>query len=397
MKHPDLFVPAFTTLSPSMLVRRPRRQQPYPFSSPRVRYFYFARNGLWHLVKLLGLEGKEILVPSYHHGVEVEAFLDAGARLRFYRVDRRMDVDLEDVERQITPATKALHITHFVGFPGPVREMKTIAQKHGLLFIEDCAHALLTRVNNEPLGQSGDVSVFCLYKGLPVPNGGAVVVNNPELGNVPELTAPPASSTFSLVASSMLRNMALRRGRPGRALRRLALGIGKGTLRASKIEPVLTGTEHFNRDHLPLGMTRLALRIGLSHDFDRVRETQRRNYLFLQQRLSDLVPPLFPELPIGVAPFFYPLIVEDSVETVALLQARGVEATEFWRGPHPACDVRQFPDVAWLRKSVVEIPCHQDIPFRTLERVAEIVREVCNGEPRITRITRRESDRIPSV
>ena len=159
-------------------------------------------------------------------------------------------------------------------------------------------------------------------------------------------------------------------------MRRLALRIGKGTLRASKIEPVLTGTEHFNRNHLPLGMTRLALRIGLSHDFDRVREMQRRNYLFLQQRLSDLVPPLFPELPAGVAPFFYPLIVEDSVETVARLQARGVEAVEFWRGPHPACDVRQFPDVAWLRKSVVEIPCHQDIPFRTLGRVVEIVREV---------------------
>jgi perosamine synthetase len=376
MNNPDLFVPAFTTLSPSMLMRPARRQQPYPFSSPRVRYFYFARNGLWHLAKLLRLEGQEILVPSYHHGVEVEAFLDAGARLRFYRVGRRMDVDLEDVERQIGPATKALHITHFVGFPGPVGEMKAIARKHGLLLIEDCAHALLTRVNNEPLGQTGDVSVFCLYKGLPVPNGGAVVVNDPRLGNVPALTPPPASSTFSLMASSLLRNMALRRGRPGRELRRLALRIGKGTLRASKIEPVLTGTEHFNRDHLPLGMTRLALRIGLSHDFDRVRETQRRNYLFLRQRLADLVPPLFPELPPGVAPFFYPLIVEDSVKTVAQLQARGIEAVEFWRGPHPACDVRQFPDVAWLRKSVVEIPCHQDIPFRTLGRVVEIVREV---------------------
>src|SRR6186997_2864934 len=101
MKAPDIFVPAFTTLSPAALLRRPRRNQPYPFSSPQVRYFYFARNGLWHLVKLLGLEGREILMPSYHHGVEVEALMAAGARLRFYRVGRKMDVDLEDVERKI--------------------------------------------------------------------------------------------------------------------------------------------------------------------------------------------------------------------------------------------------------------------------------------------------------
>src|SRR5262245_64750952 len=135
MKAPDLFVPAFTTLSPAMLLRRPRQKPPFPFSSPRVRYFYFARNGLWHLVKILGLEGREILVPSYHHGVEVEALLDAGARLRFYRVGPRMDVDLEDVERKINSSTGALHLTHFLGFPGPVREMKAIAEKRGLMLI----------------------------------------------------------------------------------------------------------------------------------------------------------------------------------------------------------------------------------------------------------------------
>jgi len=376
MKAPDLFVPAFTTLSPAMLLRRPKRKQPFPFSSPQVRYFYFARNGLWYLVKLLGLEGREILMPSYHHGVEVEALMAAGARLRFYRVGRHMDVDLDDVERKIGPQTAALHLTHFVGFPGPAREMKAIAERHGLVLIEDCAHALLTCADDEPVGQTGDVSIFCLYKKLPVPHGGAVVVNKPGLGNVPKLTPPPASSTLSLLASSILRNMALRGGWPGRSLRRMVLRVGKGTLRASKVQPVLTGTEHFNPQHLPLGMNRLALRIGLSHDMNRVRQAFRRNYLFLEDQLSDLVPPFFPSLPPGTAPFFYPLVVEDSRATVTELLARGIEAVEFWHGPHPACDVRQFPDVAWLRNSIVEIPCHHNISIATLRRVCHVVREV---------------------
>lgn len=384
MKQPNLFVPAFTTLSPAALLRPQRRKQPYPFSAPQVRYFYFARNGLWHLVKLLGLEGREILMPSYHHGVEIEALMAAGARLRFYRVGRKMDVDLEDVERQIGPETAALHLTHFVGFPGPAREMKRIAERHGLLMIEDCAHALLTRVGGEPLGQVGDVSVFCLYKGLPVPNGGAVVVNNPRLGNVPVVPSPPASSTLSLLAASMLRNIALRGGWAGRTLRQMALGIGKGTLRASKVEPVLTGTQHFNPQDLPLGMTKLALRIGLSHDMDRVRETIRRNYLFLQEELGKLVPPLIP-LPPGAAPLFYPLVVEDSHAMVVEMLARGIEAVEFWRGPHPACDMGQFPDVAWLRQSVMEVPCHQDISMPTLRRIVQAVQEILADKPEFTK------------
>jgi len=380
MKAPDLFVPAFPTLSPAGLFRRPRRNQPFPFSSEQVRYFYFARNGLWQLVKLLGLEGREILMPSYHHGVEIETLTDAGATLRFYRVGRRMDVDLDDIERKIGPKTAALHLTHFVGFPGPVREMKAIAEKHGILLIEDCAHALLTSIGDEPVGQTGDVSLFCLYKKLPVPNGGAIVVNNPRLGNLIQPAPPPASSNVSLLASSILRNMALRGGWPGRSLRQMALRVGKGTLRASKVEPVLTGTEHFNREHLQLGLTRLALRIGLSHDMDRVRQELRRNYLFLEEQLRSVVPPFFPSLPPGTAPFFYPLVVEDSRATVTKLLARGIEAVEFWHGPHPACDMSQFPDVAWLRNSIVEIPCHQEISIRTLRRVAEVVREVVLSE-----------------
>jgi dTDP-4-amino-4,6-dideoxygalactose transaminase len=335
------------------------------------------------VVKALRLEGREILMPSYHHGVEVEALIDAGARLSFYRVGRRMEVDLADVERKITPSTAALHLTHFVGFPGPIAEMKEIAERHRLILIEDCAHALLTRVNGEPLGQTGDISLFCLYKGLPTPNGGAIVVNNPRFADLPRLASPPFSSTVSLMASSMLRNMALRGGKPGRALRRLALLAGKKALRASNIDPIRTGTEHFNRDHVSLGIAKIALRIALSHDLEDVGSTLRRNYLFLARRLGDISPPIVPNPARGVAPFFYPLIVDDNEAVVAELQARGIEAVDFWRGPHPACDIRQFPDVAWLRRSIVEIPCHQDIPLSALDHVSRIVRDVLKRRPPI--------------
>ncbi len=50
-----------------------RRARFQPFCSSNVRYFYFARNAVWLTVKMLGLDKGEVLMPAYHHGVEVEA------------------------------------------------------------------------------------------------------------------------------------------------------------------------------------------------------------------------------------------------------------------------------------------------------------------------------------
>ncbi|MBK5256580.1 MAG: aminotransferase DegT, partial [Vicinamibacteria bacterium] len=120
---PGMFVPAFPTIRPESLLGGGDEaiKGHYPFSDPSARYVYFARNAIWHAVKALRLDRGEILVPSYHHGVEIEALIDAGARVRFYRIGPHCEVDLEDVASKIGPETTALYLTHFLGFPGPVR------------------------------------------------------------------------------------------------------------------------------------------------------------------------------------------------------------------------------------------------------------------------------------
>jgi hypothetical protein len=175
--NPGLFVPAFPTIGPDMLMQRRRSQKHYPLSAPDAHYFFFARNAIWHTVKMLELDRGEVLVPSYHHGVEIEALIDAGAQVKFYRIGEKLDVDLRDVERKISAKTTALYLTHFAGFPGPVREMKRLAEKYALPLIEDCALSLFSMDGDLPLGVTGDVAIFCLYKLLPGPNGGALVFN----------------------------------------------------------------------------------------------------------------------------------------------------------------------------------------------------------------------------
>ncbi|MEW6737371.1 MAG: DegT/DnrJ/EryC1/StrS family aminotransferase [Acidobacteriota bacterium] len=370
----ELFIPFSATVHPSMLMQIGEAKTPFPFSSPNIRYYYFARNAIWQTVKRLGLDKGEVLAPAYHHGIEIDALLAGGAQVKFYRLGLKWEVDLEDVEKKINTNTTALYLTHFNGFPGPVHEMRRLADKYQLPLIEDCALALLSRNNDDmPLGLSGDISIFCIYKFIPVPNGGAMVINNPDYRNIAEPPPPPFSSTLSVLSSSLLRNFALRGGRAGRRLRKLFLGLGKKILRVSRIEPIMFGTQNLNPDHLNLGISSLSKHIVQAQNYSQISAKRRRNYLFLLEHLREISAPLFDHLPTGVVPLYYPFLVDDNRTMVERLEAQGIEAVAVWPSFHPNCDPAEFSEVARLRKTILELPCHQDL---TLEKMATIVTAV---------------------
>jgi dTDP-4-amino-4,6-dideoxygalactose transaminase len=114
--------------------------------------------------------------------------------------------------------------------------------------------------------------------------------------------------------------------------------------------------------------------VAQAQELDAIVEKRRRNYFFLLGRLRDVSAPLFNQLPAGVCPLFYPMVVEDKAEVLARLHARGIEAIDFWKHFHPACDASAFPEVAQLRRSIVEIPCHQDLSPEVMAEVATVVR-----------------------
>jgi dTDP-4-amino-4,6-dideoxygalactose transaminase len=151
--------------------------------------------------------------------------------------------------------------------------------------------------------------------------------------------------------------------------------LGRRTVDSAGIERVCTGTDHFEREHVRLGMSPVSLRIVRSLDLPGIVERRRRNYQVLLECLCELAPPLLPGLPPGVCPLFYPLVTPDKDGLRARLAMRQIEAVNFWRHFHPACDRREFPDAAWLRDNVLEIPCHQDLREDVLEEVAREVVE----------------------
>src|SRR5207253_11067710 len=133
-------------------------------------------------------------MPAYHHGVELETLLAAGVKPVFFRIDAQMRCDFEDARRRAAPEVRALYVIHYAGFPQDMEAARQLASELGVPLIEDCALALLSRNGDKPLGSSGDLSVCCLYKTLPVPNGGALLARGDYAKKVdllPPAAAPP--------------------------------------------------------------------------------------------------------------------------------------------------------------------------------------------------------------
>lgn len=103
---------------------------------------------------------------------------------------RWIDVDAEtvsmdpcDLERQLTPRTKAVMVYHVAGYPARIAEIAAICRSRGIALIEDCNNALGAHVDGRPVGQYGDYAVFSFYpnRQLNALDGGALVCPNEEV------------------------------------------------------------------------------------------------------------------------------------------------------------------------------------------------------------------------
>ena len=126
--------------------------------------------------------GDEVIMPSFTFVSTANAFVLRGARPVF--VDIRPDtlnIDERAVEAAITPRTKAIIVVHYAGVACEMDSLLDIAARHGLVVIEDAAHALMSRYKGRPLGGFGHLATFSFHetKNVISGEGGALVINDP--------------------------------------------------------------------------------------------------------------------------------------------------------------------------------------------------------------------------
>lgn len=128
-------------------------------------------------------EGDEVIVPTLTFAATAEVVFYF--RARPVLVDccpKTLNIDPEQIERAITPRTRAIIPVHFAGQPCHMDPIREIARQHNLAVIEDAAHALPARYRNQMVGTIGDITCFSFYatKTITTGEGGMITTNNDE-------------------------------------------------------------------------------------------------------------------------------------------------------------------------------------------------------------------------
>ena len=126
--------------------------------------------------------GDEVITAPNTFIATTEAISQVGAHVVFADIDRATKIlDPAAAEAAITPRTKAIVPVHLYGQPAPMDEFRAIANRRGLILIEDAAQAQGARWAGTRCGALGDVAAFSFYPGKNLGSlgeGGAVTTND---------------------------------------------------------------------------------------------------------------------------------------------------------------------------------------------------------------------------
>lgn len=134
------------------------------------------------LLSKVGL-GDEVIMPSYTFCSTADAFVLRGATIVF--VDIRKDtlnIDETLIEDAVTDKTKAIVPVHYAGVGCEMDTILDIADRHGLIVVEDAAQGVMSTYKGRPLGTMGDYGCFSFHetKNYSMGEGGALLIRNDE-------------------------------------------------------------------------------------------------------------------------------------------------------------------------------------------------------------------------
>ncbi|MBF0429060.1 MAG: DegT/DnrJ/EryC1/StrS family aminotransferase [Magnetococcales bacterium] len=127
--------------------------------------------------------GDEVITTAMTFCATVNTILYVGATPVLVDIDPiTFNMDPDQIEAKITPRTRAIVPVHYAGYPCDMNRIEALAQKYGLIIIEDCAHAIETEYHGRKAGTFGDFGCFSFYvtKNIVTGEGGMVLAKKAE-------------------------------------------------------------------------------------------------------------------------------------------------------------------------------------------------------------------------
>lgn len=144
-----------------------------------------ARSGVYLLCKAFGLDG-EWIMPSLMHRPTAVVLANHSAGIAFADCDECMTLSPASAERMISPHTDAILATHTYGKAADIKALRALADRHGLVLIENAVHmASGIKVENRVLGSWGDATMLSFNVDKPLGGilGGALLTSREDIWN----------------------------------------------------------------------------------------------------------------------------------------------------------------------------------------------------------------------
>ena len=324
-----------------------------------------ARFAIREAVRLAGLQSAdEVLMPAWCCNTVSGPIRAAGAVPVLCQVDSRGRLDFDDVaEKARSPRARLLIVVHYLGFPADLDAARRICRENDLVLFEDCSHALYSTPGGVPVGLTAPLAAFSIRKTLPAGTGGALTID-PE-----RYTPPPPAEPEPGVGSpraEFLRRVEALYVDFGRAAR-----LGVSELGQVERDRLWARAPELYASDTPAHTIPRRARVVMGHARpEEIRSRRRANFLYLLERLGDWA--LFGELPEGVCPLGFPVLVADRDAVKAGLDEAGIGYLLHWsRKLVPPGGLELSREVAFLADHVMTLPCHQDLSERHLACLVE--------------------------
>jgi dTDP-4-amino-4,6-dideoxygalactose transaminase len=347
----------------------------------KVVFFNNCRGAIWKSIKSLGLEEKHnILVPSYHCNVEIESVLKAGVNIKFIMIDDDLSVNFNSLLDSIDGNTKGVLIIHYYGFPQKnIKEIAEVCKERQISLIEDCAHSLLSLHNGQHLGTFGDISVYSQRKILPIPDGGALLVNNDFHIAEDQLVEPDFLISWKRFFGLLARNYKEK-------IRESVVYIPFKKIVEKYVSSSgnLYSTDmHFREEMGNLKASGISKYIMNRLDVENIKSKRRFNYKYILNNIpvNEFVMPAFDSLPEGVCPLGFPVKIKyglrDHVKNS--MSSMGIETYIFGERLHGLLDIKRYKESVHLSKEILCLPVHETMKIHDLDYVVKNFKCVVEG------------------
>lgn len=125
-------------------------------------------------------EGDEVILPSFTFVSTANAIIMQNATPVFVDVDDTLNIDINQIEKHITPKTKAIYPVHYAGCSCDMDKLIQLAEHYNLKVVEDAAQAVDAKYKNKYLGSIGNISTYSFHetKNFVCGEGGAIILND---------------------------------------------------------------------------------------------------------------------------------------------------------------------------------------------------------------------------